>query len=230
MSSDKKRKCEDSNSKPAAVARKSYEELEEEILELKAKLFDATTNLIEMEKKLEEAMVKSDCEEKNCFSDIEDSVELNPNDPWIAKYLQLREFRAIHGHCQVTKNGNSPKLAKWVSNQRMYYGNMKQGKKGPKLSQERIGLLDGLGFNWGQKYPAPLKWDDYYEELEKYQKAMGHCDVFINASNPSSLAKWVSTQRFEYVRFRKGTHTLLTMDQIGKLNRIGFNWKCRKVT
>ena len=54
---------------------------------------------------------------------------------------------------------------------------------------------------------------------------MGNCNVPFNADHPTPLAKWTAYQRAEYKRWKKGRDTLLTLDQIGRLNDIGFNWK-----
>ena len=101
---------------------------------------------------------------------------------------------------------------------------LNENKKGKSITPERIALLDGLGLHWGKKFPLPRSWEDNFSELVKYQKATGNCNVAMNATNPSPLAKWVSAQRSEYKRFCKGQASLLTMDQMEQLKNIGFKW------
>ena len=84
--------------------------------------------------------------------------------------------------------------------------------------------LESLGMSWGKKYPAPATWDEQLEEVKKYRTAM-RCDPPVNQSNPTPLAIWVSNQRKEYRRLKKGRDSLLSMEQIGQLNDIGFCWK-----
>ena len=85
--------------------------------------------------------------------------------------------------------------------------------------------MDSIGFHWGKNYPVPPSWDEQFVELEKYQKAMGNCNIRIDPNHPSPLAKWVSAQRYEYKLFRKGVPSLLNLEQIGQLKAIGFKWK-----
>ena len=40
----------------------------------------------------------------------------------------------------------------------------------------------------------------------------------------ADIKKWVSAQRREYSRLKKGLHSTITSDQIAKLNGIGFEW------
>ena len=94
------------------------------------------------------------------------------------------------------------------------------------MAADKILKLEAIGFSFGKKFPKPPTWNEQYEELKKYQKAMKHCNVPINANNPSPLARWVSNQRTEYkFYFKKGRDSILSLEQIGTLNDIGFNWK-----
>ena len=195
----------------------SYEDLEAMNLEKDKKI-----------KELEKAMEAFKSHQNNGaanndeddFSDIE---ELDTSDSWNNKFVQLRQFRMVNGHCNVPSSAGN--FYQWVNNQRRAYNNVKQGKSGLKISPERIVMLEGLGFNWGKKYPAPPSWDESLEELKKFRKAMNHCNIHMDPKSPSALAKWVSTQRSEYKRFDKGCDSLLSLEQIGKLNEIEFNWK-----
>ena len=154
--------------------------------------------------------------------DDDESVQ-DPNDQWGIMFQQLREYRIIHGNCQVSKKG-IPKLWKFADNQRTAYANMKLGRPGRKISDEKIRKLEGLGIHWGKKFPDPVSFEESLEEYKKYKTAM-RCDPPVNLTNPSPLAKWVDVQRKEYRRFKKGRDSLLTMDQISQLNDVGFNWK-----
>lgn len=79
--------------------------------------------------------------------------------------------------------------------------------------------------SWGKNHLASAAWGDSFEELQKNHKAMGHCNIHVNLTDPSPIAKWVSAQRSEYKRFKHGRQSLLALDQIGKLKEIGFKWK-----
>jgi len=58
---------------------------------------------------------------------------------WDWRYRELKEYREKHGDCNVPESQGS--LGIWVRWQR------KQYKKG-KLSQERLDLLESIGFVW----------------------------------------------------------------------------------
>ena len=166
-------------------------------------------------------------EEESELSDDEDSV-VDSNDTWMNMYRQLRSYRIINGDCKVpARLASNPKLGAWVRDQKSHYANLKFGKKGYKITAEKVIKLERLGFFWGRKFTEPSSWDEQFEEVKKYKTAM-RCEPPVNvknATNPTPLAIWVSTQRNEYRRFMKGRDSLLTMEQIGQLNDIGFNWK-----
>lgn len=66
-------------------------------------------------------------------------------DRWTERYNQLVEFKQKHGHCRVPHGyPANKKLSWWVMNQR---AERKKGEKGW-LSQDRIRMLDNVGFIW----------------------------------------------------------------------------------
>lgn len=211
---NKKRKAFDEDT----TQKKSYADLEAELVQTKKILADT-------QEKLDQALATSATASNNTddeVSDGEDSVQLdNPKDSWMTFYVQLREYRIMHGTCHVPASTNK-KLNKWIMNQKCCYVNVKQGKTG--ITPKRIFLLEGLGIHWGKKFPPPRSWDDNFEDLVKYQKATGTCNVTMHKNNPTPLAKWVSAQRSEYKRFRMGQMSLLTVEQMEQLKSIGFKW------
>ena len=235
MGTDKKRKIRDdvshssSDGTVSAAAfeslKRKHDEMEVELLSTKIVLQDTKQKLEVAKKEIEILKSNQDVQEVDEDSDIEE-VPANQKGVWYDMFLQLRSYRIVNGNCQVSLSDKvNPKLGKWVSNQRMYYRNVKVGKKGQLISQERIAMLDGLGMNWGKAFPPPLSWEDNFAELEKFKVSTGSCSVPISLTNPTPLGKWVSSQRKEKKRFNKGIDSLLTLEQIGKLEALGFNWK-----
>ena len=200
---------------------------------IKQKLIESEDRANKMERLVEELktkLAKACNDEEEQLSDDEESVDGNNNDPWMANFKELRAYRMLHGDCNVGRKGPNPSLGRWVKNQRFLYGNTKLGRNGAKLSQDRIDKLESIGFNFGREFPQPKPWDDYYEELVKHKKVMGHCNVHINMkTSPSPLAKWASTQRVEYKRMHYGKDTLLNMEQVAKLKEIGFKFNGPKL-
>jgi hypothetical protein len=183
-----------------------------------------------------------DCSKMNTFgeghnqnddediSDDEESV-VDKRDQWIIMFRLLRDYRITNGHCKITQNENS-KLYYWIKNQKTFYNNAKTGKAGSqytRLSNEKIAMLESIGFSWGKKYPLPVSWDEMFEKLQNYQQRLGNCNVPFNAINPTPLAAWVACQRKEYKRFKIGKSSLITLDQIGMLKDIGLSWKSPKL-
>mmetsp|Transcript_32125 Transcript_32125/g.75538 ORF Transcript_32125/g.75538 Transcript_32125/m.75538 type:complete len:259 (+) Transcript_32125:1467-2243(+) len=159
----------------------------------------------------------------------DDESVVDETDKWEIMFRQLRHYRIVHGDCQVPqKYAASPKLGKWLHNQKTLYNNVKTGKK-RKIQPEKVAKLDSLGLHWGKKYPAPPSWDEMYESLKEYQQRMENCNVPFHPTTPTVLARWAAYQRTEYKRFSKGKDSLLTLDQIGQLETIGMNWKGPKL-
>jgi hypothetical protein len=149
---------------------------------------------------------------------------------WAIMFQQLRDYRIINGHCKVPyRIAENPKLGYWINSQKRQYANTITHTKGLKLKPERIIKLESIGMFWGKKYPPPASWDGMFDNLQTYRDRMGDCNVPFNATNPTALAKWAAYQRMEYKRHKKGLDSLLTLDQIGKLNDLGINWKGPKL-
>jgi hypothetical protein len=225
INSNKKRKEMDETINGSELVKKdgkeSYEELEKELVDVKAELIDTLSLLKEANAEKESLKAKLEAkeeEEDEEDSDDNDSVT-DPSDQWMARYYELRQFRIINGHCTIPqKTTEQKKLSYWVKDQKKAY-------KSRKMSQDRIARLEGLGISWGKDFPTPRTWEECFTELEQFKATVGNCNIHMNPNNPSQLAKWVSAQRSEFKRFRKGTSSLLTPDQIQQLRDIGFKFK-----
>eukprot|EP00980_Cylindrotheca_fusiformis_P016113 scaffold4782_cov106-Cylindrotheca_fusiformis.AAC.6 len=70
---------------------------------------------------------------------------------WHTRFEELKEYRVKHGHCNVPYNYDlNRKLPTWIKCQRRQYKLLKEGQPS-NMTQERIDLLQGLGFKWGQR-------------------------------------------------------------------------------
>ncbi|KAL7460098.1 hypothetical protein ACHAXS_000565 [Conticribra weissflogii] len=66
----------------------------------------------------------------------------NYEDLWEFRFDQLREFKAVHGHCNVPyRYPIDPTLGRWVQNQREF-------RKKRTLRKDRVERLEELGFQW----------------------------------------------------------------------------------
>ena len=68
-------------------------------------------------------------------------------------------------HCNVAQREES-KLGRWVDSQR-------QSKKKNKLSNEREGLLNQLGFVWDCAPDLDAAWLEKYQELKQFREKHG---------------------------------------------------------
>ena len=173
---------------------------------------------------------KQESQDTQGFDDdiSDDEEQIAPSDKFTPMFNLLRAYRYKNGHCKV-RGKDDKKLHKWIENQRFKYGNTFFNKKGAKLSQEKIIKLESIGFEFGSKFDPPSSWDEMYQKLVAFKKGMGHCNVPFNEKHPNELAKWSAFQRKEYMHFKYGRLSLITLEQIAMLNDIGFKWKGPKL-
>ena len=222
-SKNKKRYVDGEESGSVVVSLEVYIiKLQKENAEVKAKNTELEA-LVETLKQRHSNQEEGEDDEDDIVSDDDDSKG-DQSDPWNIKYKQLRQYRMENGDCRVLADyKQNPPLGIWVKNQRQHYGNVQGGKKGRKISQERIEKLDSIGFFWGVKYSTGTErsFKEYISELQKYKHTFGNFKVHPN----HELGKWISRLRAEYKMFKKGEPTLITLDQIQELKEIGFRWK-----
>ena len=122
---------------------------------------------------------------------------------WHEFYNELLEYFKDHGNTDVPLSIR--RLYTWISNQR-------KAKKNNELSEERIQLLDEVGFTWDK---LEQQWIGKYQKLLHYEKEHGNTKV---PQNHPELGDWVSDQR---VNKRKNK---LSEERIRLLDKVGFIW------
>ena len=146
---------------------------------------------------------------------------------WNEMFERFKAYATANGSKNVKIFDEATKrLNRWVLTQRA------QRKRG-KLSDERISLLDSVGFIWrysARKMKNPLftaavdselmakKWDDLYAELVNFYKVHGHSNVPSDWTAQPLLARWVSNQRIAKREDR------LTVSQVERMETIAFAW------
>jgi hypothetical protein len=140
---------------------------------------------------------------------------------WSKLFEQLCEFKLQFGHSLVTQHyAATPKLRRWVSTQRNNYRLHREGKPS-RLTTERIGELDGIGFHWGGSRPT---WNELFEQLCEFKMQFGHSVVPQHYAATPKLGRWVSTQRSNYRLLREGKPSAMTEEHIRALDGTGFDW------
>ena len=128
---------------------------------------------------------------------------------WENRYQELIKFKKEHGHCNVPFGYKEiPKLGTFV-------GAMRNQKKAGTLSDERIRLMENIGFQWEVREST---WEERYVQLLYFNDEYGHCNVPYNYADNPQLANWVSQQRY-----RRNRGQLLE-EREKMLNDIDFNW------
>jgi superfamily II DNA or RNA helicase len=126
---------------------------------------------------------------------------------WRSAYDELAAFHKEEGHFQVpeeylTIDGTS--LSAWKNSQR---NQRSQGK----MSQEKIKLLDKIGFPWD---PYAEYWDNRYDEAAAFRKRNGH----LRPVPGSRLHKWLARQH------RNRERGILNRTHLDRLNRLDPEW------
>lgn len=75
---------------------------------------------------------------------------INKQQSWPEMYQELKKYHKVNGNCLVPANfDDSPKLGRWVSQQRYHYKRWCSGKQSPMDTDvERIQKLESIGFSW----------------------------------------------------------------------------------
>jgi superfamily II DNA or RNA helicase len=131
---------------------------------------------------------------------------------WEQGYAELEQYHSTHGNINVPVSNQ--KLTHWIWNQR-------QRRTAGGLSQERIRLLDALGFRW--QLQERRKWDDRLAAVAEFKAKHGHCNVPINFRENPSLGRFVASTRSQ----RK--MGLLSAERIAELDKLGFMWRGAKM-
>jgi hypothetical protein len=118
-------------------------------------------------------------------------------DKWMDQYRLLKIYKEKHGHCHVPRHyTENPKLSRWTHTQRHQRRlNLKLYKQAT-ISQERIALLDEIGFNWelrpSREQPRAT-WNQRYDELVDYYKTYNN--FYIPIDTHPKLHRWCCEQR-----------------------------------
>jgi hypothetical protein len=103
---------------------------------------------------------------------------------------------------------------------------MKQGKKPRKmLTDDQIGLLDAVGFDFGFK-PDPnspesdASWEANFNKLREYKDVHGSFDM----PKDSPLATWAKVQRKQKKCRDSKMKTFINKERVAKLSEIDFDW------
>ena len=111
-------------------------------------------------------------------------IEMRPEDQWLEKCNQLKEFYQNHGHARVTcTNCEDKSLVRWVDRQRRCCE-----------TEIKIKLLNDVGFDWTSQED---RWLEKCNQFKEFCKRHGHARVTYSNCSDKSLVDWVCTQRHD---------------------------------
>ena len=166
---------------------------------------------------------------------------------WEEKFLELIEYKSMHGNCDVPKTKGS--LWHWVQRQINCFRFV--WSRDEKFCVNHMGMLiltanrverfNSLGVKWmlspsndttittaelkvlfiEEYITQNLEWENNYSALLDYKLKHGHCYA------PRPLLSWVNRQKLCYT-LQISLTTFMTPDQAEKLNTLGINWDTGK--
>lgn len=132
---------------------------------------------------------------------------------WLEKYNELVKYKEENGRCDVPFTCKETKpLVSWMYRQ----SHLKRAKK---LSEDRIKLLNDIGFIWNRS--KGVSFEERVSAIKEYKKKYGTCNVALSGEY-ESLYHWVRTTR------RNKKKGKLTEEQIAILDKIGFCWDVKE--
>jgi hypothetical protein len=112
--------------------------------------------------------------------------------PWTDWLEELRDYKKIHGHCDVPlKYEKNLPLGAFVNNQRSEYRKLLKGEPSS-MNDAKIKDLEAMGFHWSVR-EGRTPWNARLAELLAYKDKYGDTNVPRNWEENPSLSIWVET-------------------------------------
>jgi hypothetical protein len=119
----------------------------------------------------------------------------------------------------VTRSDETIELFNWITNQRLEYRKLKQGKP-CKLTATHIMRLTELGFEFMQR-GSYQNWNTRIEQMRQFKEENGHVNI---PTSHEELGDFISRQRFDYRKQQEGVKTAMSEERIKILTDLGFNF------
>merc|ERR1712232_363070 len=138
------------------------------------------------------------------------------------KLDELRNFKNIHGHCNVPLEEN-PVLARWIQQQIKCYSKFKKGKK-TNMTEEHAKELKSLGIEFEKQDSWTKKLKQVYELQLTYGQNFDMVNLPTLDDKTKQLRNWICDQRAQYKLYQEGKKSTLTPERIKALNDVQFDW------
>jgi len=134
---------------------------------------------------------------------------------WNERYQELKAFKENNKKFSVPTT--KKQLRSWITTQRSHYRFLQEGKPS-QMTQERIKLLEKIGFTWKTRED----WQTRYDEYLQFINETGLLTVPMNCQRFPKLYRWINVQRMEYQKYLVNEPSRLKPEQISLLDKIGF--------
>ena len=96
-----------------------------------------------------------------------------PMKPFNDMLYELLVYRQKEGHCRVPLDAKTA-LGRWVASLRTQKSNLRKGYHSLDLSEERLKVLNSIGFVWDlQQFDSDSRWKRQFEELAAFKAEHG---------------------------------------------------------
>ena len=135
---------------------------------------------------------------------------------WEKFFLEMKQFQEEQGHTIVPEKTH-PSLRNWLVVQRKEYAKMSQGEPS-QMTPLQLRRLTSIGFSFEArpKYTFDERFDQWIQYKEQHD---GRDPTSANA-----LGKWICKTRLKYHAKMAGQPSVLTDEQVDRLNQNGFIW------
>jgi len=145
---------------------------------------------------------------------------------WMDMYEQLKTYLEKSGGRMPPRFINNKKFAlgQWCDTQLDNYRKLNGKKKGGYITQEKINMLNQIGFVWDKRGHM---WRENYDRLKEFKEKYGHCNATAsNNGGDKSFGTWVAKQKRKYATWKRGEtksqELSLTDEQAALMKAIGF--------
>jgi hypothetical protein len=160
-------------------------------------------------------------------------ITAQPKAVWEGWLAKLKAHTAAHGDCNVPRRwAEDPRLASWVTNQRVYKRKLDRGEPSEGMTAERAARLTALGVNWhppNRGNTNEAEWEAQLARLAAYKAVHGACNVPRGWAEDSRLSNWVKMQRKRKRKLDHGEPSVgMTAERAARLTALGFTWEGTK--
>ena len=153
-------------------------------------------------------------------------TENSKNDQkWMEMFEALKVYKQQHGDCLVPNYyANHEKLGIWVKTQRYQYRLLNEGKRKAKISNERVNMLNNIGFVWdvykiiGEENRK--SWDKNLQMVKMFRVQNSHCKIPSKYPPHPNLSSWLARQRAHYRLREAGLQSSMTALQAKQFERV----------